>query len=217
MKKSTGIICAVLSLLLVFGFSSIMLGKVTVKKPVKLSIIDVAGNLALTQDAINAFKAANPDLVSDIEFIKLTAPELVAKIKAQQMAGNVDTTMVLTGYDGIAAGVEQNVWTKIRPDYNSFFPNLDANYLPGAKKAYDLFKGYGICVVFCSGGPMITYNPDKVPNAPKTPQELLAWAKKNPGKFLYARPANSGPGRTFLMGLPYILGDKDPKKSKNLG
>ena len=29
--------------------------------------------------------------------------------------------------------------------------------------------------------------------------------------FLYARPANSGPGRTFLMGLPYILGDTDPK------
>ena len=28
---------------------------------------------------------------------------------------------------------------------------------------------------------------------------------------MYARPANSGPGRTFLMGLPYMLGDKDPK------
>ena len=28
---------------------------------------------------------------------------------------------------------------------------------------------------------------------------------------MYARPANSGPGRTFMMGLPYILGDKDPK------
>jgi DNA-binding FadR family transcriptional regulator len=27
----------------------------------------------------------------------------------------------------------------------------------------------------------------------------------------WARPANSGPGRTFMMGLPYILVDKDPK------
>ena len=26
-----------------------------------------------------------------------------------------------------------------------------------------------------------------------------------------ARPANSGPGRTFLMGMPYVLGDMDPK------
>jgi putative spermidine/putrescine transport system substrate-binding protein len=27
---------------------------------------------------------------------------------------------------------------------------------------------------------------------------------------MYARPANSGPGRTFMMGLPYLLKDKDP-------
>ena len=32
---------------------------------------------------------------------------------------------------------------------------------------------------------------------------------------MYARPANSGPGRTFLMGLPYILGDTDPKDPVN--
>ncbi len=31
----------------------------------------------------------------------------------------------------------------------------------------------------------------------------------------YARPANSGPGRTLLMGLPYILGDSDPKDPVN--
>ena len=35
--------------------------------------------------------------------------------------------------------------------------------------------------------------------------------KANPNRFMYARPANSGPGRTLLMGLPYILGDTDPK------
>jgi putative spermidine/putrescine transport system substrate-binding protein len=27
----------------------------------------------------------------------------------------------------------------------------------------------------------------------------------------YANPANSGPGRTWLMGLPYLLGDSNPK------
>ena len=46
---------------------------------------------------------------------------------------------------------------------------------------------------------------------PTTAEELLAWAKANPNKFMYARPTNSGPGRTFMMGLPYILGDKDPQ------
>jgi putative spermidine/putrescine transport system substrate-binding protein len=53
--------------------------------------------------------------------------------------------------------------------------------------------------------------PDRVATPPKTAQELLDWSKQNKNKFLYARPANSGPGRTFLMGLPYILGDSDPR------
>ncbi len=180
-------------------------------KPVKLSIIDVAGNLQLSKPAIEAFKTANPQLVSDIEYIILTAPELVAKIKAQQMAGNLDTTMVLTGYDGMAAGKEQGVWVQLMPKYKDVFQKSIDNYVTGAKAAYDLFGGYGITYVFCPGGPMFTYNPDKVPNPPKTAADLLAWAKANPGKFLYARPANSGPGRAFLQGLPFILGDTNPK------
>jgi len=79
--------------------------KETTGQPVKPSIIDVAGDLQLSQPAIDAFKTANPKIVSGIEYVKLTAPELVAKIKAQQMASNLVTTMVLTGYDGMAAGV----------------------------------------------------------------------------------------------------------------
>ncbi|HEX7713839.1 MAG TPA: extracellular solute-binding protein [Bacillota bacterium] len=182
-----------------------------VSKPVKLSIIDVAGNLQLTKPAIEAFKAAHPDWVSDIEYIKATAPELPAKIKAQQAAGNLDTTMVLTGYDAMASGVEMGLYEKIYPAYKDKFPNLEKDYLPGAAQAFKMFEGYGITLVFCPGGPMFTYNPDKVKKVPTTAQELLAWAKANPGKFFYARPANSGPGRAFLQGLPYILGDKNPK------
>jgi putative spermidine/putrescine transport system substrate-binding protein len=202
---------------LVFMIGAISIGEakeVSVKKPVKLSIIDVAGNLQLSKTSIEAFKAANPKLVSDIEYIKATAPELTAKIKAQQMAKNLDTTAAFTGYDGMASGVEQKVWEKLMPNYKDFFPTLEKDYLPSAKKSYDLFQGYGITHVFCPGGPMFTYNPEKVKEAPKTPAALLAWAKENPGKFMYARPANSGPGRAFLQGLPYILGDKNPKDPK---
>jgi putative spermidine/putrescine transport system substrate-binding protein len=203
----------VLVIVLVFSVTTISMGKdVTVKKPVKIQVIDVAGQLQLTQSVIEAFKSANPKLVSEVEYIKATSPELTSKIKAQQMAGNIETSLVLTGYDGLAFGVTEKIWEPIMPKNKDFFPNLDTNYLEGAKKAYDLFNGFGIAVVFCPGGPMFTYNPEKVPNPPKTAQELLAWAKANPGKFLYARPGNSGPGRAFLQGLPYILGDTDPKK-----
>ncbi|MGA2642527.1 MAG: extracellular solute-binding protein [Spirochaetia bacterium] len=185
--------------------------QVSVAKPVKLSIIDVAGNLQLSKTAIEAFKTANPRLAADIDYLKLTAPELPSKIKAQQMADNLDTTLVLTGYDAMASGMDQDIYEQLMPQYKAAFQKSIDNYLPGAKAAYDLFKGYGIAYVFCPGGPMFTYNPEKVPNPPKTAAELLAWAKANPGKFLYARPANSGPGRAFLQGLPYILGDTNPK------
>jgi len=66
-----------------------------------------------------------------------------------------------------------------------------------------------------TSGPLVEYNPDKVKQAPTTTAALLAWCKANPNRLIYARPANSGPGRTFLMGLPYLLGDKDPKDPIN--
>ena len=197
-----------------FGAVAGATAQVTVAKPVKLSIIDVAGNLALSKAGFEAFKAAHPEWVSNIEYIQLTAPELTSKIRAQQMAGNLDTTLVLTGLDGLAQGMDQDVWEQLMPKYKDAFQKTIDNYVPGAKAAYDLFNGYGITMVWCPGGPMLTYNPDKVPNPPKTPAELLAWAKANPGKFMYARPANSGPGRAFLQGLPSILGDKNPKDPK---
>ena len=78
-----------------------------------------------------------------------------------------------------------------------------------------LAQNQAVCVVFCPAGPIIEYMPDAVKTPPKTAQELLAWAKAHPKRFIYARPANSGPGRTFLQGLPYILGDKDPMDPKD--
>ena len=53
--------------------------------------------------------------------------------------------------------------------------------------------------------------PTRVKTSPTTAEELLAWTKANPNRLIYARPANSGPGRTFIMGLPYILGDSNPQ------
>ena len=43
-----------------------------------------------------------------------------------------------------------------------------------------------------------------------TAADLLAWVRAHPNRFSYARPYNSGPGWTWLQGLPYILGDADP-------
>ncbi|SAL16838.1 ABC transporter periplasmic ligand binding protein [Caballeronia udeis] len=183
--------------------------------PVAINIVDVAGNLQLTQKAFEAFKEKYPQLVSNITFTNAPAPQLPGKIKAMQAAGRSDIDLVLTGTDALAAGIEQKLWMKLLPDQAAAFPGVLDKYAPGPRKMQDLAQGYGIEVTYMPAGPLIEYNPAKVTDPPKTPAQLLAWCKAHPDKLIYARPANSGPGRTFLMGLPYVLGDKDPQDPIN--
>ncbi len=185
--------------------------------PVALNVIDVAGNLALTQKAMEAYAAANPKLVSSITFNKATSPELPGKLQAEQAAGRLDIDLVLSGTDAMSAGIAQNLWINLLPDHKADLPDLDSIYLDGAKNMQALSQGFGVVVTYYPSGPLLEYMPDQVPDSdvPKNAQGLLDWAKANPNKFLYARPANSGPGRTFMMGLPYLLGDKDPKDPVN--
>ena len=46
------------------------------KSPVTINIVDVAGNLALTQDAIEHYAKKHPELVAKFNFTKAPAPEL---------------------------------------------------------------------------------------------------------------------------------------------
>jgi putative spermidine/putrescine transport system substrate-binding protein len=177
---------------------------------VSLNILDVAGNLQLTQGMIDEFVAQNPDIVSRVTTEKAAAPEMAGKIKAQQDAGRLGIDLVLTGTDGLSAGTEQGLFTPLLPQFADRLSNME-NYQEPAAAMQELAADHGVVVTYYPSGPLVEYAPDRVPNPPKTAEELLAYAQANPGKVGYARPSNSGPGRTFLMGLPYILGDADPK------
>jgi putative spermidine/putrescine transport system substrate-binding protein len=186
------------------------------KSPVAINVIDVGGALALMQKAFEAYRQAKPGFVSRITYVKAPAPELASKVKAQQDAGRVDLDMVLTGSDGLAAGLEQNLWQRLLPAHADRFPGLEENYEPAALNLHRAQgQGYGVVINYYPSGPLLEYAPERVKNVPTTAEELLDWARANPKRFMYARPANSGPGRTFMMGLPYILGDKDPKDPIN--
>src|SRR5260221_11521830 len=113
-----------------------------------INVIDVAGNLALTQKAIEKYRADHAKTVSRITFTKAPAPELAGKIKAQQNAGRVDIDLVLTGTDGLAAGIEQGLWIELLPKYAAKFGNLEAKYLEGAAKMQKLAENKGITVAY---------------------------------------------------------------------
>ena len=181
------------------------------KSPLAITVVDVAGNLALSQPAFEAYRRAKPEMVSRISFTKAPAPELPSKIRAQQNANKVDIDIVLTGTDVLAAGIEQKLWLDILPTHAASLPKLDEILLPGALKMQGLAQNQGVIISFCPAGPILEYMPDKVKSPPTTTDELLAWTRQNKNRFMYARPANSGPGRAFMMGLPYLLGDTNPK------
>jgi len=178
--------------------------------PVSINIVDVAGNLALTQKAFEAFRDKYPDLVSNMTFTNAPAPQLPGKLKAMQAAGRSDIDLVLTGTDALAAGIQQNLWMPLLPDQAAKFPGVLDKLADGPRKMQELAHGFGLEVTYSPAGPLLEYNPAKVTDVPKSPAQLLSWCQAHPGKLIYARPANSGPGRAFLMGLPYLLGDKDP-------
>ena len=178
-------------------------------KPLVISVIDVAGDLQLSKPVLERFRETHPELVSRFIYTQATAPELTGKLQAQQAAGKVDIDFVLTGNDSLAAGMEEGVWTEILPKFAARFPNLEQLYLPGAYAMQKMARGQAFVDDWYPSGPLLEYAPDRVKDMPDTAAALLTWCKAHPGKFMYARPSNSGPGRTFVMGLPYLLGDKD--------
>jgi putative spermidine/putrescine transport system substrate-binding protein len=180
--------------------------------PVVLNIMDVAGALQIDRPAIDRFRAQNPNLLARYNVQLAPAPELAGKLKAQQGASKVDIDFVLLGLGPLSDGITQGVWTQVLPNFGDVLPDLDKIMLPGAKMMQDIFgKGYGVEVSYTPSGPLFEYIPDRVSTVPKTAADLLEWTRAHPKRFVYARPANSGPGWTFLQGLPYILGDKDPQ------
>ena len=185
------------------------------RSPLALNIIDAAGNLALTQKAFDNYRRAKPRMVSRMVFTKAPSPEVPGKIRAQQEAGRLDIDMVIVGTDALSAGIQQGLWTELTTTYASSLPNLQEIFLDPAWRMQGLAQKQGVVVSYYPSGPLLEYMPNKVPTPPTSAEELLAWTKQNPNKFSYARPANSGPGRTWLMGLPYILGDKDPSDPAN--
>ena len=163
--------------------------------PVAISIIDVGGALALMQKAFEDYRTANPKLVSRIAFVKAPAPELASKLKAQQDAGQASiSTSILTGSDGLAAGLEQKLWQKILPDFADKFPNIEANYEPAA---LNLHKVAGRRLRRSSSTttpPARCSNTCPTGSRPRRPRPRSCSPGPRPIRtsFMYARPTNSG-------------------------
>jgi putative spermidine/putrescine transport system substrate-binding protein len=183
--------------------------------PVVVNIVDVAGDLALTQDAFELYARKNPNRVSKFNFTKAPAPELPGKLKAMQAAGRTEIDMVLTGVGFLGNSIEQGLLVKLLPDYAAKFPNLAGNYQPPAAKMQELAQGQGIAVVFMPWGAADGVQPgqgqaaaDHGAGAPRVVQgesqqaDLRAAGELGAGQYVHHGPA-------------VHPGDKDPKDPVN--
>lgn len=197
---------------LLAGAATTAAGAARAAGAIDISIVDVAGNLQLTKTGIERFRIANPGLVSRITYSQAPSPELPGKLKVQQAANRVNIDLVLTGPGALSDGVTQGLWEEMLPRHAAALPKLDTLFTPGARMMQENFgRGQGIAVAYSPSGPLFEYAPARMTDIPKNAAELLAWVRAHPNRFTYARPYNSGPGWTWLQGLPYILGDADPR------
>lgn len=158
--------------------------------PVVVTVMDVGGALALMQPAFEEYAKAYPERASRIIFTKAPVTELAGKLKAQQSAGRVDIDIVLTGSDGLAAGLANETWLKILPDFADKFPGIEENYEPAALALHKAQgDGFGVVVNYYPSGPLIEYDPERVKKFRRALKNCWPGPRKIPdGSCMPARP-----------------------------
>jgi putative spermidine/putrescine transport system substrate-binding protein len=158
----------------------------------------------------NGFAEANPGLLAGVSAERTHMEYLFGDIRAQVAAGRPPYHVVLTNLDGAAMGAELDLWEPMGARIQPLLPPMDELLTPLGRVLRGVLREHAQVIVASPGGPLLTYAPDRVPRMPRTAEGLLAWARENPGRFLYPRPEFSESGRCFVAGLPWMLQDRDP-------
>src|SRR2546422_4671227 len=135
--------------------------------PTTISVIDVSGDPSSTRVIIENYAKANPQKVKAVNFQRAPAPELPAKIKAQQDAGRVDVNLLLVGQDAGSVLASNGQLVKLFPQYDALFPRDE---LSEAGKVLPS-EGEGVLLpsVVSNGGPAFIFKPPKGKEAPQNP------------------------------------------------
>ncbi len=121
---------------------------------------------------------------------------------------DIDVVRLVPSIELLEAG-EKGWFLSILPDSAKVLPNLALVNQPGLQSFTIDGKTYAIPIY----QPTISffYNKERVPNPPQSVQELLSWAKANPGRFTYEDPRGSSgsSGLMFLLTVMKTFGDLD--------
>lgn len=134
-------------------------------------------------------------------------PWIAAELQDEVEAGMPGTDAILTNAAGFALGARHELWRPLPPA-------LLATNTPGLTPTGQLVQARlgadGLVVGAMQGGPVLLHSRSVLPVAPRNAAELLTYARQNPGRFQYTRPAQSRFGQAFVTAIPYLLRDANP-------
>ncbi|HLU54102.1 MAG TPA: extracellular solute-binding protein [Pseudonocardia sp.] len=138
---------------------------------------------------IPAFTAANPDIGVEVQFDLHgnNQTQTVAKLAAADAQGADPGIDIVEGDPAQQAGAADLLVDPagLIPGLSAVAPDIVAAAGPGA-------------VPYRASSVLLAYDSTKVPNPPRTLDELLAWIKANPGQFTYNSPKTGGSGQAFV-------------------
>lgn len=191
------------------GLAGGLLSTTARAEPFALRFLDTT-ETARGATIFDGFAAARPDLLAGVQVRKDHAEVLFGPIRAAVEAGQPPYDVVLTNLDGAMMGAELGLWQPMSRLINPLLPPMDELLRPLARLLRGAVREQAQIITVSPGGPLLAFAPERLPRAPRTAEELLVWARQNPGRFLYPRPEFSEAGRCFVTSLPWILGDLDP-------
>ncbi len=117
---------------------------------------------------------------------------ILAKIIAAKRTGRqTDVDLFETQPTIIAQSASEGIWARITKDNVANSAKVDL------QRPEVLVSG-GFGVPYRGSSVVLAYNSKYVKDPPKTYDDIIAWIKKNPGKFTYCIPETCGSGQAFL-------------------
>ncbi|GGA44106.1 extracellular solute-binding protein [Paenibacillus physcomitrellae] len=142
---------------------------------------------------IPMFEEKNPDIkvkpvyVASGTAAQPTYDKILAAKQAGKGSGGVD--LYESGVDDVTKGQKDDLWDTLAADQIANLNNVDQQTLQDVSN---------LAIPYRSSAVLLAYNSDKVPNPPKTLDELYDWIKNNPEKFAYNDPSTGGAGSSFV-------------------
>lgn len=203
-KRTAAII---LTATMMFGMAGCS-NKTTSSAPSKVPTVTIWSNggqevrdgLQAMADKFNANPKYNKKAHIQIQFVVSGTNEqsLPDRLAAAYKAGKKDTDFdIIATDDSAIAGI-------LAQTSKDFFQPIDTSKIPNYKNV--MFKQNLIGNTFIpyrGTAVYLAYNSDKVPNPPKTSEELYQWIKDHPGRFAYNDPTTGNAGFSFVANTIY--------------